>query len=81
MDNYPITISLDKEIHYFEVGEYLHHEDDRCKYKVFENGIYVASFTPDDNHLLHICHNPAGLDEELLYLLADQIETHHPLKD
>jgi len=43
MDNYPITISKDKEIH-FEVGEYMHHVEDKCKYRVFENGTYVASF-------------------------------------
>jgi len=77
MENYPITISVDKAVHHFEVGEYLHH-DDRCKFKVFENGTYVASFTPDDHDYLHICENPGKVDEELLHLLADKIETHHP---
>ena len=78
MDNYPITISKDKEIHHFEVGEYVHHIEDQCKYRVFENGAYVASFTPDDNDFLHICQNPGGVNEEILHLLADQIEAHHP---
>lgn len=78
MENYPITISVDKTVHHFEVGEYPHHEDDRCKYKVYENGQYVASFEPDAQEFLHICQNPGGVDEEILHLLADQIEAHHP---
>jgi hypothetical protein len=36
MENYTITISKDKEVHHFEVAEYPHHEDGRCKYRVFE---------------------------------------------
>jgi hypothetical protein len=78
MGNYPITVSKDKEIHHFEVGEYPHHDDEHCKFKVFENGVYVASFEPDAQEFLHICQNPGGLDEEILFLLADQIEAHHP---
>jgi hypothetical protein len=78
MDNYPITVSKDKEIHHFEVGEYLHHDEKTCKFRVFENGTFVASFEPDEHQYLHICQNPGQLDEEILYLLADQIEAHHP---
>lgn len=78
MENYGITISIDKEVHHFEVGEYVHHEDDKCKYRICENGAYVASFTPDDNDFLHICQNPGNVAEEVLHLLADQIEAHHP---
>jgi hypothetical protein len=78
MENYPIMVSKDKEVHHFEVGEYAHQEDDKCKFRIFENGAFVASFEPDAQDYLHICQNPAGLDEELLYLLADQIEVHHP---
>jgi hypothetical protein len=77
MGNYPITISVDKAVHHFEVGEYLNH-DERCKFKVFENGAYVASFTPDEHDFLHICQNPGEIGEEILHLLADQIEAHHP---
>ena len=78
MDNYPIDIKFDDKEHHFEVGEYLHHDGTSCKYRVFEGGQFVASFEPDPHHYLHICQNPAGLDEELLHLLADKIETHHP---
>ena len=78
MENYPITVSKDKEVHHFEVGEYLHHDGESCKYKVFENGQLVASFESDAHDFLHICQNPGGIDEEILHLLADQIEAHHP---
>lgn len=78
MDNYPIIISKDKEVHHFEVGEYLHHDETTCKFKVFEDGKFVASFEPDQHQYLHICQNPGKLDEEILYLLADHIEVHHP---
>ena len=78
MENYPITISLDKEIYHFEIGEYLHHNGESCKVKVFQEGKLVASFEPDKSNFLHICQNPGKLKEELLHLLADQIEAHHP---
>ena len=78
MDNYPITISIDKKVHHFEVGEYVHPDETKCKYRVFENGVYVASFEPDDHQFLHICQNPGDIEEEVLHLLADQIEAHQP---
>ena len=78
MENYTVTVSIDKEIHHFEIGEYLHHNGEQCKYKVYQQGKLVAGFEPDRQHILHICQNPAGLYEELLHLLADQIEARHP---
>ena len=78
MENYPITISTIKEVHHFEVGEYPHHNEQGCKFRVFENGVYVASFEPDAHEVLHLCQNPGGIDEHILYLLADEIEGHHP---
>jgi len=81
MENHTITISHDKEVHHFEVSEHPHHSGERCKYRVFENGAFVASFEPDAQQYLHICQNAAGLDEEILYLLADQIEATIPYAD
>ena len=78
MENYPVSFKVGKEVHHFEVGEYLHHDGESCKFKVFQDGKFVASFQPDAHHYLHICQNPGQLQEELLYLLADQIEAHHP---
>jgi len=74
MDNFPITISHDKEVHHFQVSEHPHHDGERCKFRVYENGVFVASFEPDAQNILHICQNKTGLNEELLYELADQIE-------
>jgi hypothetical protein len=78
MENYPISISIDEQVHHFEIGEYLHHNGETCKVKVFQDGKLVASFEPDAYNYLHICRNPANLEEQLLHLLADQIEAHHP---
>lgn len=78
MDNYSLTINANKQVHHFEVGEYLHHDHERCKFKVFENGRLIASFEPDEHLYLHVCQNPGGLNEEVLHLLAGQIEAHHP---
>lgn len=78
MENYTITIIHDKQVHHFEIGEYPHHDNERCKFRVFEAGRFVASFEPDAQDFLHICQNPAGLGEELLHQLADRIEAMIP---
>jgi hypothetical protein len=78
MDNYHIIFTVDKQMHHFEIGEYLHPDGESCKVKVFQEGKFVASFQPDYHNFLHICQNPGNLDEGLLYQLADRIEAHHP---
>jgi len=78
MENYSIKVSHDDTLYHFEVGEYLHYDDERCKYRIYEDGVYVASFEPDAQNYLHICQNVAGLDEELLNVLAEQIEARIP---
>ncbi|WP_256007028.1 MULTISPECIES: hypothetical protein [Pedobacter] len=78
MENYPVTVSVDKEVHHFEVAEYPHHDGDRCKVKVYQDGKLVAGFEPDEYNFLHICQNPGGLDEELLHVLADRLDALHP---
>jgi len=78
MENYTVTVSIDREVQHFEVAEYPYVNGDSCKYKVLQGGALVATFEPDNQHILHVCHNPGGLEEELLHLLADQIEAMHP---
>jgi hypothetical protein len=80
MENYKVTVSKDKEVHSFEVGEYPHHSGDHCKFRVFEDGVYVASFEPDGQDFLHICQNPGAIDEDILHLLADKVEAYFPIK-
>ncbi len=55
MENYQISIGLDKQIHQFEVGEYPHHNGEGCKVKVFQQGKLLASFEPDAHNYLQIC--------------------------
>jgi hypothetical protein len=78
MEDYIITVSHDKVVHRFKISEYPHHDGERCKYKVFEHGAFVASFEHDSQQFLHVCQNTGGIDKELLYELADLIETHIP---
>ncbi len=78
MENFTITISHDKEVHHFQVKEYPHHDNQRCRYRAFENGQFVASFEPDPHNFLHLCQNTGLVTETLLYQLADQIEAEIP---
>ena len=78
MEQTHFSISIDKEIHHFRVEEHPHIHSGTCKYLVYENNQKVASFEPDAQGFLHICQNPANLSEDLLHLLADQIEARHP---
>lgn len=77
MENYTINLSP-RQKHLFQVVEYPHHESGSCKYKIFQNGNFVASLEPDSQGFLHICRNPAEIDIEILHLLAEQIEARHP---
>ncbi len=56
MDNYKLSISLDKQIYHFEVGEYLHHNGG-CKVKVYQDGKFMVSFEPDQYDYLQVCQN------------------------
>jgi hypothetical protein len=78
MNNFLVAICVDKEEQRFEVGEYLHHSGETCKFKVFKDGTWVASFEPDPHEYLRVYNNPGNLKEDVLHLLADEIENHHP---
>lgn len=75
MERIPIKVTRGEEIYLFEVLDYVHHPSDRCKFEVYAHGNFVASFEPDPNGHLQICKNNGKLDEELLHLVADEIET------
>lgn len=77
MENYQISIAIDRELYVFQIGEYLHHNGG-CKVKVFLDGKFVVSFEPDQYDYLQVCQNPGELSEGLLHLLADQIDARHP---
>lgn len=66
MENLKIDVTDKKITRHFEVVDHPHHEGDRCKYRVFENGVYVASFTPSSHQAVELCQNPGHLDDKLL---------------
>lgn len=74
MTKHPIIVELDGLKHYFYVSEYPHHDEVRCKFKVYYKGELVATFTPDAHHILHLCENYGNLNEKTLNLIAHQIE-------
>ena len=77
MENYTVTLGPEHQ-HQFQVEQYPHQSSGGCKYKIFQNETFVASLEPDGQDFLHVCQNPAGIDLEILHLLAEQIESRHP---
>lgn len=76
MDKFPITVKKANETYRFEVVDYVHHAKERCQFEVYQNGQLVASFEPDNHHHLQVCANKGNLDETLLHMIADEIETY-----
>lgn len=74
MELFKITVEKNDETLEFEVADFVHHEEEHCKYEVYQAGKMVASFEPDRHHLLHICKNPGQVDEQVLHQLAEKIE-------
>ncbi len=69
-----ITVETQQQTFYFEVADFMHHENGHCKFEAFNNGQLVVGFEPDSYNCLQICKNPGLLNEDVLYLLADKIE-------
>lgn len=61
----------------FDVADYLHHTDDHCKFEVYQDGEFIASFEPDSHKYLHVCKNTGIVEEDILHLIADKLETIH----
>jgi len=74
MEKFDITVSRDKEVFHFEV---IDQEKERCEFEVYENGKLVCTFEPNEDEYIKICRNQGGLDEEIVYMIADRIEQHH----
>ncbi|MDQ7949367.1 MAG: hypothetical protein REI78_15385 [Pedobacter sp.] len=77
MSLHPISVTLDNITYRFEVGEYPHHDEMRCKFSVYYQGKLMATFAPDRNHILHLCQNYGNMKEPILHLVADQLEALH----
>jgi hypothetical protein len=74
MEIFEISVTYNNQNYHLEVRDYMHHEDEKCKYEVYDNGDFIGSFEPDNHKILHICKNPGVVNEELLHLVADQLE-------
>ncbi|HEY9532936.1 MAG TPA: hypothetical protein VIQ77_00290 [Mucilaginibacter sp.] len=76
MEKFEISVAIGTENQHFEIRDYMHHEDDKCKYEVFKEGKFIGSFEPDNHKILHICQNPGIVPEEVLNLICDQLESY-----
>jgi hypothetical protein len=74
MERFEISIAVDKQNEHFEIRDYMHHDDEKCKYEIFKDGQFVGSLAPDNHKELHICKNPGVLPLSTLHLIADQLE-------
>jgi hypothetical protein len=77
MEKFEISVTNDNQNYHFEVRDYMHHEGDQCKFEVFKDGKFIASFEPDGHRGLHICKNPGIVGEHLLHLVAEELESYN----
>lgn len=77
MEKFEISVNYNNTNHHFEVRDYMHHDGEQCKYEIFKDGRFVGSFEPDGHKILHICRDPGILAEDLLHLIADQLESYN----
>ncbi len=77
MGKFIIELSRDSQKVLYEVIDYVHDEDNHCKFEIFREGKMVAGFEPDARGFLHICKNPGDVDETTLDVLAEKIESYN----
>jgi hypothetical protein len=77
MEKFEISVTANKENHHFEIIDYMHHDGVQCKFEVFKNGQFIASFEPGRHKYLQICKNAGVVNEELLDQIAEQLESYH----
>ena len=77
MEKFEISVTQNNEHHHFEVRDYMHHDGDKCKYEVYQEGEFVVSFEPGHHKILHICKNPGIINDDLLHLIAEQLERYN----
>lgn len=74
MNRHHISVTKDNLTYNFEVADFPHHDSGHCKFEVFKDHKLIAGFEPDRQQMLHLCKNSGVVDEEILHLLADEIE-------
>lgn len=75
-NHFEISVGHGPELKTFEVRDYAHHEEDQCKFEVYETGRLVLSLEPD-GHFLRTCKNPGALDDDTIHVIMDTIEALH----
>lgn len=68
------SITNNNQVYQFELAEYPHHEDERCKFEVFQNGEMIAGFEPDRNEVVRLCKNPGKVELGVLHQIAGYLE-------
>ncbi|PWG81749.1 hypothetical protein [Pararcticibacter amylolyticus] len=74
MEKFRIEIQEGNATIPFEIVDYAHDDNNQCKFEVFKEGNFIASFEPDSRGLLHVCKNTGSVSEHILHMLADRIE-------
>ncbi len=77
MEKFEISVTIDKVNQHFEVRDYMHHDEEKCKYEIYKDDQFIGSFEPDRHKILHICKDPGMVDEAFLHLIANQLEAYH----
>lgn len=77
MEKFEISVTQNGQHHHFEIRDYMHHKEDQCKYEVYHDGQFIASFEPGSHRILNICKNPGIVQEDLLHLIAEQLESYN----
>lgn len=71
MEKFNISVSGADGVFSFQV---VNNGTEKCEYEVFAGEQLVAVFEPDEDEYIHICRNPGGLGEEIIYMIAGQFE-------
>ncbi len=77
MERFSIDVPKGESIVSFDIIDYAHDDDNRCKFEVFKDNRLVASFEPDSRGFLHVCKNPGDINEEILEYIAEKIESYN----
>ncbi|MES2808231.1 MAG: hypothetical protein V4619_06380 [Bacteroidota bacterium] len=74
MEKFEISVAVDNQHQHFEIRDYMHHHDEKCKYEIFKDGQFIGSLEPDNHKELHICKDAGVVPVSTLHLIADQLE-------
>jgi hypothetical protein len=74
MEKFKFEIISSGQAYQFEAAEYPHHEDEKCRFEVFKEGVFVAGYEPDKNEVVRLCKNPGVLPSTLLHTIAEYLQ-------